>query len=299
MNDHLSPAPVGFLLDVDGPIASPVTRTIAIPSILSDIVSLTAVGVPIAFVTGRSDAFIRDTVIAPLLREGLAEALSEPGALMFGVYEKGATWSDISPAGLGETTIDQSVAPPVDFVKAIRTLVAEHFSNVMFFDETKLAMVSIEQRTDVSTEQYEEKRHEFDRAAFEVAVRFGLGVSHGATNVPDARGKVPFRIDPTIISTDIESVLLDKSRGARRALESFRASGPLPTAWRSIGDSRSDYSMADELHSQGFEVGHVDVRPSDGVLDKPYRVIVEGDLIHDEAGAAFLRYWADRLVGRG
>ena len=294
-NSSASIPPVGLLFDVDGPIASPVTRTIAIPSILSDLVSLAAAGVPIAFITGRSDAFIRDTVIAPLLEAGLADALSTPGARMFGVYEKGATWSAISPAGLGEVEVDATVAPPAEFVDAIRALVTERFADVMFFDDTKLGMVSVEQRTDVSAEDYEARRHDFDRAAYDIAVSQGLGIAHGSAVSPDSGGKVPFRVDPTIISTDIESVLLDKNRGARRALDDFRARGPLPTLWRSIGDSRSDYSMADELHEQGFEVAHVDVRPADGILDKPYRVIVEGDLIHDEAGAAFLRYWVDKL----
>jgi len=294
-NSSASIPPVGLLFDVDGPIASPVTRTIAIPSILSDLVSLTAAGVPIAFITGRSDAFIRDTVIAPLLEVGLADALRVPGARMFGVYEKGATWSAISPDGLGEVEVDASVAPPAEFVDAIRDLVTEHYADVMFFDDTKRGMVSVEQRTDISAEEYEANRHDFDRDAYDIAVSMGLGIAHGSEVSPDSRGNVDFRVDPTIISTDIESVLLDKNRGARRALDDFRARGPLPTLWRSIGDSRSDYLMADELHDQGFDVAHVDVRPADGIPDKPYRVIVEGDLIHDEAGAAFLRYWVDKL----
>ena len=295
-NSSASIPPVGLLFDVDGPIASPITRTIAIPSIISDLVSLTAAGVPIAFITGRSDAFIRDTVIAPLLEVGLADALGTPGARMFGVYEKGATWSAISPAGLGEVEVDARVAPPAEFVHAIRDLVTEHYADVMFFDETKRGMVSVEQRTDVSAEDYEANRHDFDSAAYDIAVSMGLGIAHGSEVSPDAQGNVAFRVDPTIISTDIESVRLGKDLGARRALELLEADGgALPLAWRTVGDSRSDYLMADELHDQGFDVAHVDVRPADGIPEKPYRVIVEGDLIHDEAGAAFLRYWVDKL----
>jgi hypothetical protein len=287
--------PVGLLFDVDGPIASPVTRTIAIPSILSDLVSLTAAGVPIAFITGRSDAFIRDTVISPLLKVGLADALRAPGARMFGVYEKGATWSAISPAGLGEVEVDASVAPPAEFVHAIRDLVTEHYSDIMFFDDTKRGMVSVEQRTDVSHDDYLPTQGVFNDAAFALLERHGVGVRLGDREAPDAAGEVPFRLDPTIISTDIESVLLDKDRGAERALEYFAASGPLPTLWRSVGDSRSDYLMADHLHSAGYDVAHVDVRPLDGILDRPYDIVTEGDLIHDEAGAAFLAHWVAKL----
>jgi len=293
-------SPLGLLLDVDGPIASPVSRSIAIQSILDDLVTLTAAGVPIAFITGRSDAFIREQVITPLLANGLADALAEDGARMFAVFEKGAAWSTVSGAGLGEVEVDSSVAPPAALVEEIRALVAPDsesgFGATMFFDDTKRAMISVEQRTDVSHADYLAAQGPFNEAAFDAAVRHGLGVRLGDREVADAAGQVRFRLDPTIISTDIESVLLDKDRGAERALEHFLGSGPLPRLWRSVGDSRSDYLMADHLHAAGFEVAHVDVRPSDGILERPYPIITEGESIHDEAGAAFLSYWVDKLA---
>jgi hypothetical protein len=45
----------------------------------------------------------------------------------------------------------------------------------------------------------------------------------------------------------------------------------------------------------------VDVRPADGVPDKPYDVLTAVDLgldaavIHDDAGGAFLRSWREAL----
>ena len=290
-----SPAPVGLLLDVDGPIASPITRSIAIPSIIDDLVFLTGAGVPIAFITGRSDAFIRDNVMVPLFAAGLGDALRAPGARMFGVFEKGAAWATVGPDGLGETQVDLSVALPDVYIEEIRRLHARDFADEMFWDATKHAMISIEQRTDVTTEVYRPAQGRFEAAAFEAAARLGIGMGYRADAHPDSSGAVPFRIDPTIISTDIESVLLDKDTGAKRALDHFESIGPLPALWRSVGDSRSDYKMADHVHARGLEVAHVDVRPSDGLLEKPYRVIVEGDLIHDEAGAAFLDYWVKKL----
>ena len=290
---------LGLLFDVDGPLASPVSRSIRIPSILDDLVALTAAGVPIAFVTGRSDTFIRDQVLAPLLEAGLAVALAAPGARMFGVFEKGASWAPITSAGMGEVTVDDSVALPASIVDGVRSLVAGEFSDTMFFDETKQAMISVEQRTDVTAETYQEAQSRFNDAAFALIAGVGIGVKLGTRSAADAAGNVPFRLDPTIISTDIESVLLDKDQGAARALGYFAALGSLPTQWRSVGDSRGDYLMADHLHEAGFDVAHVDVRPADGILERPYRVIVEGDAIHDEAGAAFLSYWVSRLAAGG
>jgi len=286
---------LGLLLDVDGPIASPVTRSIAIPSIADDLVTLVGAGVPVAFITGRSDAFIRQQVVTPLLARGLADALQKPGARMFGVFEKGGSWAAITPAGMADVTVDETVAPSADLSEDIRVLVEQRFADTMFFDATKRAMISVEQNRDVEASVYLRAQTHFDAHAFDVLVDRGIGVYHRDRVAPDANGNVTFRLDSTIISTDIESVVLDKDRGAQRALEYFGALGELPRRWRSVGDSRSDYKMADFLHDAGFHAAHVDVRPSDGVLEKPYPVITEHGAVHDEAGAIFLRHWVREL----
>jgi len=286
---------LGLLLDIDGPIASPISRSIAIPSIIDDLIALAAAGVPIAFITGRSDTFVREQVIAPLLNAGLGRALDAPGARMFAVFEKGAAWATVDSSGLGTVEVDSSVAVPADLVDRIHTLHVARFADTMFWDDTKRAMVSIEQRVDVTPAAFHQAQHELNSAAFAAAVDLGYGIGLGDRVATDADGAVPWRLDPTIISTDLESVTLDKDKGAERALDHFRSTGPLPTVWRSVGDSRSDYKMADYVHSLGLEVAHVDVRPADGVPEKPYRVITEGDLVHDHAGAAFLGFWRAKL----
>jgi len=286
---------LGLLFDVDGPIASPITRTINIRSIVTDLVAMTAAGVPIAFITGRSGDFIRNQVVAPLCDAGLGEALSEQGSRMFGVFEKGGAWAPITGDGMGEVTVDDSVAFQPDAVDRIRRLVRDRFADTIFFDETKRAMISVEQRTDIDAVTFAEVQHRFQDEAFELLTEMGIGLRYGDRAIADASGDVPFRIDPTIISTDIESVLLDKDRGARRAFDYFAERGPLPRRWRSVGDSRSDYKMADFVHSAGYDVAHVDVRPADGVLDRPYEVITIGDSIHDTAGAEFLAHWRTEL----
>lgn len=282
--------PLGLLLDVDGPISSPVERRIVIPSIVDDIVTLAGFGVPIAFITGRSDAFLRDHVVARLIDAGLPV-----GSRMFGVCEKGGVWFSITAQGVGDISIDASLSLPEDFTNEFRELAELRFSDTMFFDDSKHAMISLEQNPDVEAEEYRAAQQQVNQEAFDLLVEYGLGARYGDLEIPDANGLVNFRVDPTIISTDVESVLLDKDRGAARALDFFRTSGELPTLWRTVGDSRSDYLMADYLHSEGFDVAHVDVRPSDGMLERPYRVITEGGLIHDDAGAAFLSHWVRTL----
>lgn len=288
MNETI--APLGLMLDLDGPISSPEERRIAIPSIRSNLVLLAGAGVPIAFITGRSDTFVREQIVEPLQADGLS-----PDARMFAVCEKGGVWAPITADGIGELTIDRDIALPADVADDIRAIAERDFADTMFFDETKHAMITLEQRKDVSSEQYQKAQKGMNEAAFDTLVRHGLGARLGDREVPDADGRVPFRVDPTIISTDIESVTLNKDIGAERALDYFSKHGALPRTWRTVGDSRSDYRMADHLHEKGFDVAHVDVRPSEGILDRPYRIITEGDAINDRAGAAFLEHWVREL----
>jgi hypothetical protein len=279
-------APFGLLLDVDGPIASPESRRIAIESIVDDLLTLASAGIPIAFVTGRSDAFMREEVVARLVDGGL-----DAHAHVFGVFEKGGCWAPISSEGMGEVEIDREVALPEDVRAAIEVLARDggDYAATMFVDDAKHVMISLEARTDVTAGQYQAAQARFEAELYELLIATGLGLRYRGREAVDAWGHVPWRIDSTIISTDIESVLLDKDRGADRALDWFAERGVSAERWWSAGDSRSDYAMADAVHARGVPVAHLDVRPGDGMLDRPYDVVVEGDLVHDHAGAAFLR----------
>lgn len=286
---------LGLLLDVDGPIASPVTRSINLPDITRDLVVLATAGIPLVFNTGRSDAFIRDEVVGPLIAAGLPS-----GSRVHGVCEKGAVWFTIGPqfaSGMGELSVDESLAMPADFASEMEALVDSRFSDAVFFDRTKRAMVSVEQLTSIDSAAYLAMQPVFDDLAMSALERRGFGVRRLDDVRADAAGDVQWRIDPTIISTDIESILLGKDLGARRALSLLEADGELPLAWRTVGDSRSDYAMADWLHGAGYAVEHVDVRPSDGVPEKPYPIRVSATgAIHDEAGAEFLAGWLREIA---
>jgi hypothetical protein len=283
--------PIGLLLDVDGPIASPVTRTV--PSgIIHSLLTMAANGWPVVFNTGRSDTFIREEIMEPLLAAGI------PGGIRFhAVCEKGAVWFSFGSDGPGTLHVDRSLAVPQDYAAEVRNLVQSRYSSHMFFDETKRSMVSVEQLIEVENTDYLQEREAFDADALKLMARFDLGVSRLDHHVPNSDDRVDYRLDPTIIATDIESVRLGKDLGAQRALEMLAAEGVIPHAWRTMGDSRTDYAMADQLHHSGHAVVHVDVRPDDGVPLKPYPVLTAAHLglpkaIHEEAGNAFLRTWA-------
>ncbi len=287
--------PLALLLDVDGPLASPVTRRVS-PAIITSLIELVDRGIPVVFNTGRSDAFITEQLMVPMLQAGLPD-----GSVVHAICEKGAVWFSFTQDGPGPVHVDKSLAMPTAFGDAIRDLVSRSYAGHMFFDETKRAMVSVEQHIEVESSSYLAQQPKFDADALALLVEHDLGAVRLEHRAPASTGRVDYRVDPSIISTDIESVRLGKDLGASRAVELLAAQGIVPQAWRTVGDSRTDYAMADWLHHQDHPVKHVDVRPADGVPDKPYPVKTAADLelvddiVNDFAGAAFLQFWLDAL----
>ena len=65
---------------------------------------------------------------------------------------------------------------PADFSAEMDSLVAAEFADLVFFDRTKRAMVSIEQLTSVSSAAYLARQADLDRKAMEALVARGFGV---------------------------------------------------------------------------------------------------------------------------
>lgn len=287
--------PLALLLDVDGPLASPVTREVT-PGIIANLIELVRRNIPVVFNTGRSDAFITEHLMRPMLAAGLPA-----GSTVHAICEKGAVWFSFTAGGPGPIHVDKDLAMPTAFGDDIRELVARSYADHMFFDETKRAMVSVEQRIEVESGLYLAEQEKFDADALALLAAHDLGAIRLDHRHPASSGSVDYRVDPSIISTDVESVRLGKDLGASRAVELLAAQGIVPQSWRTVGDSRTDYAMADWLHHQDHHVIHVDVRPAEGVPSKPYTIQSAADLnldeatVNDFAGAAFLQHWLDEL----
>ena len=275
----MSAPPLGLLLDVDGPVASPVTRTVA-PALLDDLRTLLGAGIPVVLNTGRSAPFVTERVLQPLLDAGLPER-----ARLHAVCEKGGVWTT---AGSGAVHEDAALRVPEVCAAVVAELVADGFGDAMFVDGTKRTMATVEARTDVPGGFYTERQRAFDAELLARLVAAGLGVRLRDERRPDADGRTPWRIDPSVIATDVESVQAGKAIGVRRALDLLRGDGPLPRVWHTVGDSRTDYAMADQLHDFGYDVTHVDVGPRPP-LERPYPVRTVPGLTDDAAGEAHLR----------
>lgn len=259
-----STPPLGLLLDVDGPVSSTRTRTVRLHGLAVDLVAIARSGCPVVFNTGRSVDFLAEQVLPALTQAGLKA--TDP---VWGVGEKGGTWfslieKDGAPA-IGEVSIDQSIAPPAALVEAGQRIAAE-YSDIVFFDNTKRTMVSLEQHVNVPREEFLPCRDKIVEG-FEQAI-------------PETNA-TKFTIYPTVISVDVEHVDSGKALGARRALELIAPRMKAPRRWFTAGDSGQDYDMATYLDEQGFEVSHLDVRLSGEAREESYEVIREIPILED------------------
>lgn len=183
-HDDLHTPPLGLLLDVDGPIASPVTRTISIPEIADDLVTLANAGIPIVFNTGRSDAFLRERVLPALLERGVSAE-----ARIVCVCEKGAVWFTVDYRGTSEPIVDESLAIPEPVARDLERMIRSDYDDLVFFDETKRAMVSAEQLVDLPSEDYLERQLVFDADALQIMTAAGLGVERRGIRYPNEEGR--------------------------------------------------------------------------------------------------------------
>jgi hypothetical protein len=286
-----APPPLGLLLDVDGPVASPLTRTVAEP-LLADLRTLLAAGIPVVLNTGRSAAFAVEHVLAPLAAGGLPS-----GARLHAVCEKGGVWTSATEDGVGDVHVDDALTVPALCGELMTALVRTAYGDAMFVDVTKRTMATVEARTDVPPAFYAERQRPFDEELLAGLGAAGIGVRLRDRCLPDANGRTRWRIDPSVIATDVESVEAGKALGARRALALLDADGPLPRVWHTLGDSRGDYAMADQLHALGHEVTHVDVGTAPPLPARPYEVRTVPGLTYEQAGEAHLRAVATRLAG--
>ncbi|WP_203135229.1 hypothetical protein [Microbacterium sp. JZ31] len=277
----MTSAPYGLLLDVDGPLASTVTRSIRIPSIADDLVAIANAGCPVVFNTGRSDAFLAAQVVPALVRAGLSA-----DAPVWGIGEKGATWFTVSEGRVGDVGVDEAISVPEDLAAACRAIADQH-RDLMFWDDTKRTMVSLEQNLDVSNDDYLARQPEVTTRLDEAIA--GLGLAER------------FHTVPTIISIDLEHRTAGKALGAERAMGLVGSRMDVPRRWFTAGDSNGDYDMAAWLHDAGFDATHLDVRPTGTQPETAFAVLreiptfAEGHA-EDDITATYLTRWRAELA---
>ncbi len=256
----MSQAPL-WLLDVDGPVVDPSTRAIKDPQLLDNLVAFLAGGGYVAFNTGRDAGFVRDRVMGPLRLRATEQGRDVDRLLdrVFVVAEMGGITMRFAGAAI-EQTRDPLLTVNRDLTDRVKALVAAAYSDVMFVDDSKQTMLSIEKNHGVSLDVYDERRRQF---ALDV---------NTLVNVAGLEEQV--RVGLTTIAVDLQAPGTGKALGADRVLSWLSELGITPASALCVGDSGSDLAMADRLHERlgsNVPVTYVNVGPASS-LDRVHEI---------------------------
>jgi hypothetical protein len=220
----------GYLFDVDGVITNPQEKRITNEAMFDEIISRLQSGEPVCFNTGRSTRWVMDRVVGPM-----ATKMEDKSWLqnLVVVGEKGGTWTTFDADGTPYDDAVETISVPDSLKERVRELIAEKYSDAMFFDESKQTMLSVEMNDGYDIAAYTLRQAEFVRDVQALLI--------------ETSTDTVYRIDPTTIATDVESPYVSKALGADRFMEFLKYREFAVDSFEAFGDSGSDAAMADEL----------------------------------------------------
>ncbi|OGH16188.1 MAG: hypothetical protein A3C30_02645 [Candidatus Levybacteria bacterium RIFCSPHIGHO2_02_FULL_40_18] len=220
-----------FLFDVDGVITDPAEKKVTQKGLIEAIAERLDSDEVVTLNTGRSISWLSEKGIFRELETSVKDKSKLSNFIAIG--EKGGTWQAYE-AGTWKNHIDESIEVPLELQDRIRRLIEERFSDLMFFDESKLTMISTEMIDGKSITEFSEKQKDL----VEEMNRILLDPDYKNLNL---------RIDPTTIATDIQNAHVGKHLGARKIADWIQSKGIKPEHFITVGDSQSDTDMAEEL----------------------------------------------------
>lgn len=251
MHESRRHAEKGRLFDIDGVVTDPRKKKVTDEGMYDEFIEHITRGEPDCFNTGRSTSWVMERVVNPMIeRMGSTEALQN----LIVVGEKGGTWTVFDENGEPHHHRVETISVPDELKDRVRSLITEKYADVMFFDESKETMISVEMVDG------------YDLAAF--TERQKLFVGDIAAILAETGADKTYRIDPTTIATDIESPHVSKALGSDRFMEFLKSRGVKVESFEAYGDSASDAAMADELARRGYPVEFVYVGDEPGSVDR-------------------------------
>lgn len=222
-----------WIFDIDGVITNPVDKKITEPGLVEAIAEKLDKGDFVALNTGRSISWMMDRVIKPI-----QEAVKDKDKLIdfLAVGEKGGAWASFENGEL-VIKVDEQITVPQTLKQEIRELIENDYSESMFYDESKLTMLSTEMIDSHSLADYTRKQLALVDKMKQVL------------NKPNYE-HLNLKIDPTTIATDIQNSHVGKHLGARRIVNWFKERGTEPKRIITVGDSQSDTEMVEELQDE-------------------------------------------------
>ena len=220
---------IALVFDVDGVLTNPQTK-MADLGLLSKISNFIEAGIPVAFNTGRSYAWLEREVLSRILKE------------VFISCEKGAIWGVYDGKSL-KKSIDPSISVPEELKEFVRLLITNKYEDCVFYDEEKTAMITAEMRIDFPLEDFPVKQKELIKDMNDLVESLGL--------------QSKLRVIETTIVVEIEDLRVGKDLGAKRILGLLEEGEIKPQEFITIGDGRSDILMAEEFAKNGYKTEFV------------------------------------------
>ncbi len=241
------PRPTIYVFDVDGVITHPETKE-APTALLDELANRLELNQPVVLNTGRSLEWLVEPVVAPLVKRVKdKERLKN----FMAVGEMGGTWIHGNDVAIGpngvelKPEVDPDLSVSEELKQDVRKHVAAEHSQIMFFDEGKLTMISVEMRKGVAVEQF---RPHQDRLVAELKA---LLIKHGKSD--------HLLVHQDRIATNVMEPHVGKGFGIERMLTWLERAGLKPDEYRflTFGDNASDIEMVHRLEAEGLDVTFV------------------------------------------
>ena len=223
--------PRAFILDCDGVLTDPVVKCVTRLDVFTALGERLDRGEVVTINTGRSIAWLIRNGIIDFVERAVHNKANLERFMV--VCEKGASWVTFI-GGVIRTNIDKSITVPEAVREDVYDLVQDHFLDCMFWDPTKLTMISVEMIDGLPVDAFQKRQ-----AELVVELKAIL-------DLPEHR-PLQLEIDPSTIATDIQDRRAGKHLGARRIVDWLERRGLAPEHFVTIGDSQSDTAMAEEL----------------------------------------------------
>jgi hydroxymethylpyrimidine pyrophosphatase-like HAD family hydrolase len=244
-----------LIFDVDGVIANPQNKKVTEPEILDYIIQRLEKNEPIAFNTGRSLVWLVDRILKPILEKIKHKKILQN---FFASGEKGGTWITFGNDDAIQYHKDKTISVPISLQRKVKNLINLEFLDSMFYDETKETMMTAEMKDNYEIEKFTERQTDLNKKLHKLIIEENL----------DKR----FKIDPTIVATDIESKYVGKGFAIERILKWLKEKNIEPQKFITFGDSLSDIPMPQMLHKIGKIVEFIYVGKSEIKQSYPFPI---------------------------
>lgn len=222
-----------FLFDCDGVLTDPTEKKITTPGLAKLIAQRIDAGDIVSINTGRSLTWLEEHGVLGEIEKALKDKSKLADFIAIG--EKGGTWLTFEN-NEWVTHVDPDIKMPKNLQTKIKDLIEKEFSDSMFYDESKLTMISTEMHDGFNIPDYTKHQGKLEAQMKKIIEA-------------DEFKSLDLAIDPTIIAVDIQNKHVGKHLGARRILDWLAEKGISPDHFITIGDSQSDTEMAQELQT--------------------------------------------------